>query len=140
MILARPSRSKAKIDTSQIENFERRLHAAGKRIEIAGVAWKQEHGENWAEEMRFRVAYSDGSNQQTQRYGHLRDNIEQVEPGGITMGDSYWWWFLERGTSRMAPQPFVKPAMKKIRTPARKDIAERAVAILADAPESRWRR
>jgi HK97 gp10 family phage protein len=90
--------------------------------------------------MRSRVAYSDGQNRMTQRYGHLRDNIEQVEPGGISFGDSYWWRFLERGTSRMAPQPFIKPARNKIRTAARKDIAERAVDILANAAESRWRR
>jgi HK97 gp10 family phage protein len=139
-LASRPSRSKAKIDTSQIENFERRLHAAGKEIEKEGEIWKEKYGERWAEEMGTRVAYSDGSNRQTRRYGHLRDNIEQVEPGGITFGGSYWWLFLERGTSRMAPRPFVKPAMKKIRTPARKEIAERAVDILSNAPQSRWRR
>lgn len=138
--MARPSRSRAKVDTSQIENFERRLYAAAKELEKEGEAWKERHGEKWADEMRDRVAYSDGENRTTQQYGHLRDNIEQVEPGGITFGDSYWWLFLERGTSRMAPQPFIKPAMKKIRTPARKDIAERAIDILSNARESRWRR
>jgi HK97 gp10 family phage protein len=61
---------------------------------------------------------------------HLRDEIRQVEPGGITMGDAYWWRFLEHGTVHMSPQPFIKPAMKRIRTPARKDAVQRAIDLM----------
>lgn len=122
--MARPSRSRAKVDASQVFTFEAKLFRTAQLADEMSKDWQQEHGENWADGMRSRVPVGPGVPV------HLRDEIAQVEPGGVTMGDAYWWRFLEHGTVKMSPQPFVKPAMKKIRTPARKDAVQRAIDLM----------
>jgi hypothetical protein len=116
--------SRAKINASQIDGFARRLQLASELIDEEGAEFEDLWGERWAEEMRDTVAVGPGDPV------HIRDEIRQVEPGGITFGRAFWWRFLERGTSKMAPQPFIRPAMQRIRTPARKDAGERAVRLI----------
>lgn len=116
--------SRAKVDASQVDRFADRLALASRLIEEEGEQFEEEWGGKWADEMRATVAVGPGDPV------HLRDEIEQVEPGGITFGRAYWWIFLEHGTSKMAPQPFVRPAMKRIRTPARKDASNRAIKLI----------
>ena len=129
--MARAARSGVKIDASAIDDFQRKVNRAVRDIEKMADEWEEDWGDEWVDEMKSTVAVSSGDRSPgSEKYGHLRDNIRQIEPGGITMGDAYWWWFLERGTSRMAAQPFVKPSMKKIRTPARKDAGARAIDLL----------
>lgn len=129
--MARAARSGVKIDATAIDDFQRKVNRAVRDIEKMADEWEQDWGTVWVDEMKATVAVSSGDRSPgSSRYGHLRDNIRQVEPGGITMGNAYWWWFLERGTTRMSAQPFVKPAMKKIRTPAKKDAGVRAVDLL----------
>lgn len=115
--------SRAKVDASQVDGFARRLAVAAQVVEEEGQQFQQQWGGEWADEMRAIVPVGDES-------PHLRDQIRQVEPGGITMGDAFYWRFLEYGTSRMAPRPFVRPAMKRIRTKARKDASERAIRLI----------
>ncbi len=110
--------SKAKIDVSDVLRFEKRLETAARIVEAEAEQYQQHWGEAWADEMRASVEVDTGN---------LQRSIDQVEPGGITFGDAFYWRFLEYGTSRMAPRPFVRPAMKRIRTPARKDAGERAI-------------
>lgn len=116
------ARSTAKIDVSQVVAFEKRLETAARIVEQEAQQFQQQWGEEWAEEMRATVPVESGK---------LRDSIRQVEPGGITMGDAFYYRFLEYGTSRMAPRPFVRPAMKRIRTPARKDASKRAIDLIS---------
>lgn len=118
------ARSRANVDASQVLTFEGKLHRTAQLVDKMAENWQQDHGEKWADEMRATVPVGPGDPV------HLRDEIRQVEPGGITMGDAYWWWMLERGTVHMAPQPFVNPAMKRIRTPARKDAIDRAMKLI----------
>ena len=113
--------SRAKVDASQVERFADRLALASRLIEEEGEQFESEWGEKWADDMRATVSRDTG---------HLADSIQQVEPGGITFGDAFYWRFLEKGTSKMAPKPFVQPAMKRIRTPARKDAGQRAVRLM----------
>ena len=113
--------SRAKVDASQVERWADRLALASRVIEEEGEEFEQEWGEKWADDMRATVPRDTG---------HLADSIRQVEPGGITFGDAFYWLFLERGTSKMAPKPFINPAMKRIRTPARKDAGQRAVRLM----------
>jgi HK97 gp10 family phage protein len=127
----RVARSKAKLDVSAIDGFQSKMNRAVRDVEKMADEWEQKWGGEWVKEMQERVPVSSGRRSPgSRRYGHLRDNIRQVEPGGITFGDAYWWLFLERGTSRMSARPFIKPAMKKIRTPARKDATARAIDLL----------
>ena len=113
--------SRAKIDASQVVNFQHRLDLAARLIEEEGRQFADEWGEKWAEEMRAVVPVASGT---------LRGAIEQVEPGGITFGDAFYWRFLEYGTSKMSPKPFIRPTMKRVRTPARKDAGNRAVRLM----------
>ena len=115
------ARSTAKVDASQVEGFARRLALASQLIEEEGEQFEELWGGRWVDEMVATVPRDSG---------HLADSIEQVEPGGITFGDAFYWQFVEKGTARMAPRPFVAPAMKRIRTPARKDAGERAVKLI----------
>lgn len=115
------AKSRAKIDVSQVAGFAVKLDTAAALADEMAESWQQEHGENWAQEMRATAPVDTG---------RLRGSIRQVEPGGITMGDAFWWRFLEYGTTKMSPRPFVNPAMKRIRTPARKDATQRAIDLL----------
>lgn len=117
----RLARSTAKVDASQVDGFARRLALAAQLVEEEGQQFQQQWGEEWADEMRGTVPVDSGN---------LRDSIQQVEPGGITMGDAFYWRFLEYGTSKMAPHPFIRPAMKRIRTPAKKDAGARAISLI----------
>ena len=113
--------SRAKVDASQVDGFARRLALAARLIEEEGEQFEEQWGGVWADEMRAVVPVASGK---------LRDSIEQVEPGGITFGDAFYWRFLEYGTSKMSPKPFIRPTMKRVRTPARKDAGTRAVNLI----------
>jgi len=129
----RTSRSQANIDITQLEGFQHRLESAAALAEVMAEDWQQEHGQRWVEEMKAIVPVSTGKHDRRINASediHLRDEIRQVEPGGITFGDAFWWRFLEYGTVKMSPRPFIRPAMKKIRTPARKDAIKRAVELI----------
>lgn len=115
------AKSRAKVDVSQVAAFAVKLDAAAHVVDQVAEDWQEEHGEKWAQTMRDTAPVDTG---------RLRDSIRQVEPGGISMGDAFWWRFLEYGTVKMSPRPFVIPAMKRIRTPARKDAIQRAVDTL----------
>ena len=110
-----------RVNTKDVDRFARRLTAASQFIESEGEAFQQEWGGNLAEEMRAQVPV---------RTGELRDSIAQVEPGGIAIRAPYWH-FLEYGTSRMAPQAFVRPSIKRITPPATKDAGERAKRLIS---------
>jgi HK97 gp10 family phage protein len=122
--MARPSRSRAKLDFTEVVAFEKKLALTASLADRMAEDWEQEHGEKWMLEMIHTVPVGPGDPV------HLYQEIDHVEPGKITMGQAYWWRFLEYGTVHMGPQPFIKPAMKRIRTPARKDAAERARELL----------
>lgn len=113
--------SRAKVDASQVDRFAERLALAARLIEEEGEQFEEKWGQDWVDEMRAGVSVDTG---------RLRDSIRQVEPGGITFGDAFYGHFLEKGTARMAPRPFIVPAMKRIRPKARKDAGERAVKLI----------
>lgn len=127
------SRANARLDFVEVLEFQQKLLLTAALTDRMAEQWQQEHGERWVEEMRKIVPVSVGKDDR--RIGasedvHLRDEMRQVTPGGISFGDAFWWHFLEYGTVKMSPRPFIRPAMKKIRTPARKDAAERAISLL----------
>lgn len=122
----RPSRSTSKADVGQLLDFEHKLELAARTVDEMAEDWQQDWGEEWADGMRQRALAMEGPGDPV----HLHDQIRQVEPGGITMGRAFWWLFLEYGTVDMPPHPFINPAMKKVRTPARKDASERAIDLI----------
>lgn len=109
------------VDASQVERFAKRLDLAARIIEAEAEDFQDEWGQKWVDEMVATVSVESGT---------LRDSITQVEPGGITMGVDYWR-FLEHGTSKMAPRPFVRPAMNRIRKPAVEDAGDRTRRLIS---------
>lgn len=107
-------------DFSQLHTFERRLALASQIVEQEAETFQQTWGEELADEMQMMAPVLTGT---------LRDSIDQVEPGGIAIGAPYWR-FVEYGTSRMPPQPFVGPAARRVLAPAAKDAEERAVRLI----------
>lgn len=110
------------VDASQVDAFTRRLEAASRRIQQEGAQFQQEWGKALVDEMRATVPVQTGT---------LRSSIDQVDPGDITFGPAFYWRFLEYGTSKMSPQPFVRPAVNRIRKPAARDATDRAAGLIA---------
>lgn len=120
------ARSRARVDVSDIKGFENRLNRASQLAAVMRDDWENDWGSKWAEEMKVRVPVDTGE---------LREAITHISgggtaPGGITFGRAFYWRFLEYGTSKMTPRPFIRPSMRKIRTPARKDAGERALDLI----------
>ena len=108
-----------RIDASQVDAFARRLETASRRIEEEADQFEEKWGEEWAEEMRAGVSVDTGRG---------RDSIQQGEPGEISMEG--YLRFLDRGTAHMPPEPFIRPALKRIQPRATKDAGDRAVKLI----------
>lgn len=136
--MARPSRSRAKVDFQDVVEFAEKLERTRALADAMRDDWENEWGRKWADEMKARVNIGprgDRRSPASREYGPLRDAIQHVpaggsQPGGIVFGNAFYWRFLEYGTSKMPPHPFIKPSMRKIRTPSRKDAAQRAVDLI----------
>lgn len=107
-------------DFSQLYALERRLDSAAMKVQDEAEEWQEKWGEELADEMRVMAPVLTGT---------LRDSIDHIEAGGIAI-DAPYWRFVEYGTSRMAPRPFINPAMRRIKAPAEKDAAERGVQLI----------
>jgi HK97 gp10 family phage protein len=114
------ARSYARIDASQVTAYAAKLQRTAAIADSMRDDWQKDWGTELTDTIRANVPVDTGE---------LRDSIQQVEPGGIRIG-AFYWRFVENGTSKMAPRPFVRPSIKKIRTPARKDASVRALRLL----------
>ena len=112
------------MDFADIADFQNKLQLTSDLADEMAEDFQQDWGQEWADQIISNTPTGPGIPV------HLKDQIRQVEPGGITMGSAFWWRFLEYGTVNMAPQPFINPAMKRIRTPARKDAGQRAIDLI----------
>lgn len=83
------------------EQFAARLARVAQQAEMRADELERRWGEDVAQEMRHRVPV---------RTGRLRDSIRQTEPGVVEVGADYGI-FVDRGTSRMPPQEFVRPSV-----------------------------
>lgn len=110
-----------RIDASQVTAFANRLQRASQIVEQEADKFEEKWGEELVDGMQAAAPVLTG---------RLRDSIDQVEPGGIAITAPYWR-FVEYGTARMAPQPFIRPAMQRIRKPATEDAGDRAVRLIA---------
>jgi HK97 gp10 family phage protein len=108
-----------RVDASQVTAFANRLNAASRRIDEEGDRLEDEWGEKWADEMRAIVPVLTG---------RLKSSIEQVDSGVIEMEG--YGVYVDRGTSEMAPQPFIRPAMNRIKEPASREFGARAVDLI----------
>lgn len=130
------ARSFARVDAGQVIAYAQKLEMTAQLADRIRDDWENDWGSKLADELRSRVPVdADDRSPGSMQYGHLRDNIQHVPaggtaPGGVTFGNAFWWRFLEYGTSKMAPRPFIRQSIRKIRTPARKDAVERATRLI----------
>lgn len=110
----------ARIDASQVTAFERRLQAAARAIEQEADRFEEKWGDKLVDHMRAGVAVLTGRG---------RASIQQVAPGEIDMEG--YLRFVEHGTAHQAPEPFIRPAMQRIRKPAAEDAGDRAVRLIS---------
>jgi HK97 gp10 family phage protein len=99
------------------ELFAARLLQAAADADRRADQLESKWGERTVEEMRRRAPRDTGA---------LADSIRQVEPGGIAIGADYWI-FVDRGTSRMPPQEFVRPSVNAQLPQIRKEALEAGV-------------
>lgn len=99
------------------DQFAARLNRVAAQIEPRADVLEDRWGDDVAEEMRARVPV---------RTGRLRDSIQQTAPGVITVGVDYGV-YVDRGTSRMPPQEFVRPAVNARRERIVRDGLDEAV-------------
>jgi HK97 gp10 family phage protein len=108
------------VDTSQVEAFAARLVAASLKVEPAGEAWEATYANQVADEMRSLAP---------RRSGDLIDSIQVTPDGRVVVGVDYGR-FVEYGTSRMAPQPFMRPAVDRVEPDAQDAAAEMGKTII----------
>lgn len=98
--------------------FAARLNRVATQIEARADTLEERWGDTVAEEMRARVPV---------RTGRLRDSIRQTAPGVIDVGADYGV-YVDRGTSRMPPQEFTRPAVNA----KRREIVEEGIDEAVD--------
>lgn len=86
------------------EIFAARLYQAAASAELRADELEREWGERAVDEMRNRVPA---------RTGRLRSSIRQTEPGVVEVDVDYAI-YVDRGTSRMPPQEFVRPSLNSV--------------------------
>jgi HK97 gp10 family phage protein len=108
------------VNTVQVDNFARRLAAASQGIEAVEEVWQDQWGPEVASQMRNRAPRDTGA---------LAASITYDGNGTVRVGVDYGH-FVEYGTARMAPQPYMKPSVDKVRPEATRDAGHRAVDII----------
>lgn len=108
------------IDTSQVDRFAKRLESKSHTIDTEAELWAERWGGEAADEMAQQAPKDTGKGARS---------IRQVEPGGIAIGEDYMYKYVDRGTVHMPPQPFISPAVNKVRPRAVRDGLDRGVDI-----------
>ena len=105
------------LDFSQVTRFEHRLRNASE------VPFEDEWQDEWGPRTAAEVSAS-----APRRTGRLASSVRYAGDGDVEIGAPYWV-YVERGTSHMPPQPFVRPTVNRILPRATADAGRRAVQI-----------
>ena len=97
--------------------FAARLFEAAARADERAKELEREWGEDVAGEMRRNAPVDTG---------RMRDSISQTAPGVVEVGVDYAV-YVDRGTSRMPPQEFVRPSLNAVRPRVEREGLEAAV-------------
>lgn len=105
------------LDFSDVTNFERRLNNAG-RTEDLESDWKRDTGRTLAARMSATAP---------RRTGRLAASIHPTDDGVAAVD---YYRFVEYGTVHMAPQPFIRPALRKTTPDAVDDLGQKSIREL----------
>ena len=106
-------------DASQVSRFAARLLRAAGLIELEAGQWESEWADRIASEMVANVPKDTGA---------LASSI-QSSAGTVEVGARYGV-FVDRGTSRTAPQPFVGPAIDRVKPRALLEARRLALRVI----------
>jgi len=105
------------LDFSQVERFALRLRAASE------VTFEDEWEDEWGQKAAQQVSAS-----APRLTGRLAGSVRYSGDGEVDITVPYWP-YVEYGTSRTAPQPFVRPAVNRLAPQAAADVGRRATRI-----------
>lgn len=121
------------IDTSELSAYADRVRAAGGQIDKAAVQVSLKYAKRIRDTARELVPF---------RTGRLHDSIRVVDAGSGGLGtdvvaDAPYAGYVEFGTSRMAPQPYMRPAFRKHRAAYREELLQLQIALLGTSTAAR---
>jgi len=138
--MARPRRggTKARVDVSDLDNWEATLRSAAVEIERVARRLEMEYAEKLAEQAKAKAPKSSGQRSRNSvRYGPLEQKIQarrtgtpEGQRGEVSVGTAFYGIFLERGTVNMKRRPFLAPAVRKVRPAFRDEAIREAMRIL----------
>lgn len=108
------------IDASQVTAFATKLDRAAGLIEAEADQWARQ----WADEVATIMAAI-----APRLTGELAASIRQISNGVIEVGARYGV-YVDRGTSRTAPQPFVRPSIDRVKPRALDDAGRIAIKAI----------
>ena len=111
------------LDTTEFGDYAKVLLAAGGKVASAGVLVNLTYAMKVRDTARDLVPFDTG---------RLHDSIAVVDRGLATdiVADAPYAGFVEFGTVRMAPRPFLRPAMRKHRKGYRQALLNVSVGVL----------
>jgi hypothetical protein len=149
MAKPRPRRggTKARVDVSDLENWEAILRDAAVEIERVARRLEAKYADRVADLARAkapvgrRVQRREKSKPtMSELYGPLRSKIAVSDTGTregmrkqVSIGTAFYGIFIERGTpktGRIKPKPFLAPAVRKVRPAFRDEAIAEAMRIL----------
>lgn len=128
------SNRKIRFDVSDVIEWEAVLISQQARIGKAARAVEQKNARELAARAQALAPRSSGyRSPASQRYGPLRLQIKATlrnQGSSVGIGNAFYGFFQEFGTSKMAPNPFFGPAIKKQRRPFKDDAMQAVQKIL----------
>lgn len=138
--MARPRRggTKARVDVSDLDNWQATLNDAAVEIERVARRLEAKYADQVADLARAKAPRNRGNQSpQSQRYGPLQSKIAVSNTGTregvrkqVSIGTAFYGVFLERGTVRIKRRPFLAPAVRKVRPLFRDEAIAEAMRIL----------
>lgn len=127
------------LDVQEVADYARRMNeisnAGARAFGKVATKWRDEAIKIAKERVPQRPT---PAGQVYQRTGNLKRSIKPTRTkasrgaleAGIEVG-MFYAGFVEFGTSKMAPQPYIRPALRKIRRPYRDELERTAVDLLS---------
>jgi HK97 gp10 family phage protein len=135
---ARRGGTKARVDVSDLDNWEATLRDAAVEIERVARRLEAKYADKVAALAKEKAPRNRGTQSpMSTLYGPLASKIAVSDTGTregvrkqVSIGTAFYGIFLERGTARIRKRPFLAPAVRKVRPAFRDEAIAEAMRIL----------